>query len=207
MNQQIKPHPLDLAETYLSEVRDVAPSPKVNKQLFSERPSGDGSYYAQPDRLSNDKPPNLTILHERPEHRIMVYLKAQGLSNKEIADRCGYGYQWVCQIVRQPWFRQAFLEETKSAGRDAVETFLKGETMNSIVTLVEIRDDTEAKEATRVAAANAILDRALGRPTQHIKTEHMPSNTDAQQEMEKLEQELSELKKRQVAEGLQGSLN
>lgn len=198
-------HPLDLAETYLHEVRDV--KPKVNKQLFSERPSGDGTYYVQADRLSNDKPPNLTILHERPEHRIMVYLKGQGLSNKEIADRCGYGYQWVCQIVRQPWFRKAFLAEVKAAGAPAVETFLKGEVLNSIVTLVEIRDDTKAKEATRVAAANAILDRALGRPMQHIKTEQMPTNTDAQQEMEKLEKELSDLKARQVAEGLTGSLN
>ena len=205
---QIKQHPLELAETYLGEFKSETELPtRVNKQLFSERPSGDGTYYDQKDRLSNDKPPNLTILHERPEHRIMVYLKGQGLSNKEIADRCGYGYQWVCQIVRQPWFRQAFLAEVKEAGRDVVETFLKGEVLNSVVTLVEIRDDIEAKEATRVAAANAILDRALGRPTQHIKTEQMPTNTDAQVEMEKLERELTDLKARQISEGLKGSLN
>lgn len=197
-------HPLELAEQYLT---SEPLGPKVNKQLFANRPSGDGTYYSQPDRLCNDKPPNLTILHERPEHRLIVYLKAQGMSNKEIAAKTGYGYQWVCQIIRQPAFRKAFLEETKIAGRDAVKSFLAGEVLNSVVTLVEIRDDVEAKEATRVAAANAILDRALGRPMQHIQTETVATNTDAQVEMEKLEQELKELRLRQTSEGLKGSLN
>lgn len=39
----------------------------------------------------------------------------------------------------------------------------------NIRTLVEIRDNTEESGATRIAAANSLLDRDVGRPTQAVK--------------------------------------
>tara|TARA_R110000868_G_scaffold160977_7_gene390835 strand:+ start:977 stop:1516 length:540 start_codon:yes stop_codon:yes gene_type:complete len=164
-------------------------------------------YLGGGNALAGDTAPNLAVLKERPEHRIMLYLKAQGLSNQEIADKCGYGYQWVCQIVRQPWFRKAFVELVEEAGKDATEEFLRGEVLNSLNTLVDIRDDTKSKEASRVAAANAILDRALGKPTQHIQTERIGNSENAKEGMEQVDRELAAIREKQVAIGMSHGSN
>lgn len=178
----------------------------ANRQLFENsglaRDPIVAEYLNGGNALANDNPPNLAIKSERPEHRIILYLKAQGLSNQDIATKTGYGYQWVCQIVRQPWFRKAFVDMVEDAGKDATEEFLKGETLNSLHVLVEVRDNPNAKDAARVAAANAVLDRALGKPTQHIKTERLGTSDTAQDEMGAVERELAAVRERQVAMGL-----
>src|SRR5262245_42118388 len=70
-----------------------------NPQLYETSPLSasqiEQDYEANPNRLFNDRPPNLRILHEKPEHRVLVFLKAQGLSNTEIAQRTGYQIAWV----------------------------------------------------------------------------------------------------------------
>lgn len=194
-------HPLEVTSMVEASLRGAS-----NRQLFSNSPlSKDpvvAEYLGGGNALAGDRPPNLAIMSERPEHRLMLYLKTQGLSNQEIADKMGYGYQWVCQVVRQPWFRKAFVDMVEEAGKDASEEFLRGETLNSLHVLVEIRDDSKAKEASRVAAANAILDRALGKPTQHIKTERLGSSENAKGEMDAVERELSALRERQTAMGM-----
>lgn len=177
----------------------------ANKQLFQNSDLARDpvvSEYLGGKPLAGDMAPNLAILKERPEHRMMLYLKSQGMSNQEIGDKMGYGYQWVCQITRQPWFRKAFVELVEEAGKDSTTEFLKGETLNSLHTLVEIRDNPAAKDAARVAAANAVLDRALGKPTQHIKTERLPTADAAKSDMEATERELAAIRERQVAMGL-----
>jgi hypothetical protein len=51
--------------------------------------------------------------------------------------------------------------------REVVE-ICRAETVASVRTLIAIRDNEEAAEATRVLAANSILDRGWGKPTQPI---------------------------------------
>lgn len=196
-----QPHPLEVQGMDEASFRASG-----NRQLFANSPlSGDpivAEYLGGGKALAGDTAPNLAILKERPEHRIILYLKTQGKDNREIAAQTGYGYQWVCQIVRQPWFRKAFVEMVEEAGKDATEEFLRGETLNSLHVLVEIRDNPDAKEASRVAAANAVLDRALGKPTQHIKTERLATSDNAQDEMSGVERELAAVKERQKAMGI-----
>jgi hypothetical protein len=170
-----------------------------NKQMFdqNELRNADVSkgMYEQNKGLYNDRPPNFAIETERPEHRMLVYLKAQGLTNQECAERMSYSYGWVCQIVRQPWFRERFIAECELAGRDAVETFLQAEVMPSLQTLSSIRDDKNAKEATRVAAANSLLDRFLGKPTQRVETENASKGLDdARATVEDLERQVKSLR-------------
>jgi len=210
MSNQQQPHPLERCETVSGEPileGTTVRGPKYNKQLFGNTTTaGKEEYEVSALRLHNDKDPNLGIATERPEHRLIVYLKARGMSNQEIAQKTGYSYHWVCQIVRQPWFRERFVEETAAAGRDAVEDFLKGEVMECIETMVAIRDSSE-KDAVRLAAANCILDRALGKPMQHTKTEVLTGNLDAHKEMDQLETELRNLRAQQTAFGLGGVSN
>ena len=151
--------------------------------------------------VGDTRQPTIEILKERPEHRIIVYLKAQGKSNTEIAAITGYTKPWLTQVCQQPWFKMQLTQLLHEKGGDMVQNFLEGQVMNTLETLVEIRDNGD-KDATRLAAANAILDRAFGKPTQHIKTEAVADPTNAQTEMTSIERELAMVKEQQRAMGI-----
>ena len=68
------------------------------KELFAEK---EGGTTANP--LFNAREPNLAIMHEKPEHRLLLWMKAQGASNREIAYQSGYTEAWLSQLFRQPW--------------------------------------------------------------------------------------------------------
>lgn len=146
---------------------------------------------------SEEKPPNFAIINEKPEHRLIVYLKARGLSNKEVADKTGYTQAWVSQITRQPWFRLRVVQELKEAGMDQVSQLLKGSVVDSIFTLLEIRDDEEAPRAVRRACADSLLDRWLGKATVHVQqtSDRIPSTPEISQvdaELQQIEKQLKE---------------
>lgn len=135
-------------------------------------------YSKRDDTMHGDQPPNQPVNKERPVHVLMCYMAAAGKTTAEIADKTGYTKEYVRQIQRQPWFRKRFLQLAAEAGKDEVKAFLGVETLASLEVLVEVRDNNNEKGATRVAAANAILDRALGKPTQKVESEsHNYSHT------------------------------
>jgi hypothetical protein len=173
-------------------------------QLFDNNPlSSDAVVSAEatdPDRLfqaSEVNPPNFAVLSEKPEHRIIIYLKAQGLSNKEIAERTGYTQSWVCQICRQPWFRLRLVHELHEAGVDAVQTVLKATALDSVFTLIDIRDDPTTPKAVRSQNCERLLDRYFGKPTQRVESDdkRMPSSPEIAQlnsELAQIDQQLKE---------------
>jgi len=105
---------------------------------------------------------------EKPEHRLMLWHRLNGLSVKEIALAMGYTPNAVREVCNQPWFREAFARLSTEIGKDVVTTYLEGEVQNSLETLVKLRDGAES-EAVRLAATNSILDRIRGKPV--AKTE------------------------------------
>lgn len=183
----------------LQEVTTVDEKPP-NEQLFDFSPLKQhvvtDESLTDPDRFFNaaeGNPPNFAILEEKPLHRIIVYLKAQGLSNVEISKRTGYTQPWVSQVTRQPWFRLRLTQELREAGADAISTLLKANALDSVYTLVELRDDQDAPKAVRKAAADSLLDRYLGKPTQKVETEEKrPPSTE---ELHKLNREIEQLDK------------
>jgi predicted transcriptional regulator len=114
------------------------------------------------------RPPYYTIKHERGEHRVICFLKAQGFSNKEIADQVGFTPVAVSNILRQPRAQQIVAEEIARAGRPEVETLLQGATADAVRTLIEINANDAAKSSDRIAAANSLIDRVLGKPKQSL---------------------------------------
>jgi len=122
------------------------------------------------DDFHNARQPAYAIASERPEHRICIYLKAQGLSNIEIGKRMEKTPVWVAYVVKQPWARERIAQEIRQAGRDTLQGLLQGEAENSLWTLVEIRDDISDKtrSSDRINASNSLLDRLLGKPNQPI---------------------------------------
>lgn len=201
---------MDTSETSKPGVADVHRSPfsfemvdaPPNRQLFENSElSNDPVVEAErrdPDRLfsSNDQirihdRPNLAIIHEKPEHRMIVYLKAQGLSNKEIAERTNYTQPWVSQLTRQPWFRLRLVSELKEAGVDQIQTVLKSAALDSIFKLIELRDDPHAPKAVQKASSDSLLDRFLGKAAQTIQ--HEEKKLPKTSEISALDHEIAEL--------------
>ena len=172
-------------------------STAFNPQLYENSPlSGsqiEQDYEGNPNRLYNDKAPNLRILHEKPEHRVLIFLKAQGLSNTEIAKRTGYQVAWVGQVLRQPWVRQRLVEEMQSAGVDAVQTVIKSAALDSVWRLVDERDNEKARPSERISAANALLDRFLGKPVAKVESTSDVTHHDATT-LDDIDRRLAELK-------------
>ena len=161
-------------------------SPPFNKQLYGNSGLREVFEKAQTkengqplEQLFNAKEPNLAILHEKPEHRLLLYMKAQGASNKEIAEQSGYTQPWLSQLFRQPWAQQRLVEIMNDCGKDRVTTLLQSAAEDSVYTLIELRDDAEAPAAVRRSAADSLLDRYLGKPKQQVDvTQHSAATPD-----------------------------
>ena len=107
--------------------------------------------------------------HEKPEHRLMLWLRLNGHNNKEIASIAGYSPQVVSQVAKQPWFQEAFCRLSSEMGKDSVETYLEGEIVPTLQRLVQLRDGAES-DAVRKAACDSILDRIRGKPTVRVES-------------------------------------
>jgi len=182
----------------------VAVPPPVNRQLYENSGlagSAIENAAAGPDALFGARLPNFAIVHEKPEHRLIVYLKAKGKSNRAIAKQLGYTDAWVSQIVRQPWFQVRLMQELKQEGQDAA-AFGKNQIELSLLTICTLRDSATS-EAVRFQSANSILDRYLGKPVQRMRDESKPLSAQ-EKEMLSIEDELKELEeeeKRLLGEG------
>jgi hypothetical protein len=146
-----------------------------NRQLYENSRLAGSSVEADAvensDGFYNAKDPNLAILHEKPQHRMVIYMKAQGKSNREIAKAMSMTESWVSQILRQPWAREQLLKELQLAGRDAIQAALQGAALDSVYTVIAIRDDCKVtKPHVSLAAADSLLDRFLGKATQRVES-------------------------------------
>lgn len=177
----------------------LSSAPALNKQLYENSPLCgspiEQDYLNSPDALFNDRTPNLRVEHEKPEHRIVLFLKGQGLSNREIARKTGYTEPWISQVLRQPWARARLVRELQEAGQDAVQEAIRSAALDSVFTLIDQRDNEKAKPADRINAADKLLDRFLGKPMQHVeaKTTTIQSSI----EVEALQKELASLEAEQ----------
>lgn len=128
-----------------------------------------GSASSEEPDLHNGRDPHYNIKHERLEHRVIIYLKAEGLSNKEVAEVSGFTPVAVSNILRQPWAKRRVLEIIQSKGSDAVETVLKSSALDSIYKLIELRDSPLTQPETQRKSANDLLDRLFGKPNQPVQ--------------------------------------
>lgn len=165
----------------------------VNDQLYPQSELKDSEiakeYENSPHRLYNDTKPNFAIKHERPEHRMMVYMKAQGLSNGDIARHFGYTEPWTSQVLRQPWARKMLVDVLQTSGVEAVQGALQTSALDSVFKLIDLRDDPKAPYNVQANCAINILDRILGKPTQKI--ESSSTVTHVSQDVAEVEKELA----------------
>lgn len=135
---------------------------------------------------------------EREHHRVMVLLKLEGYSNNEIAAATGYSPTTVSLIMRQPWAREMIVHQLTEHGQSAIRKYLESETPASLQTIVNIRDDENAPSSVRLAAADKILDRYLGKPvafSEVVHKEPLPTNVEElQNQLQSLQAEAQRLK-------------
>jgi len=162
-------------------------SPTFNKQLYEnselsklfseEKAVRRATGIPNPlSELFNSKDPNLVILHEKPEHRLLLWMKAQGASNKEISEQSGYTYPWLSQLFRQPWAQQRLIEMMDQCGRNRVSTMIASAAEDSVMTLIELRDDEDTPAVVRKSSAEYLINRFLGTPTQQVEIKTEPKD-------------------------------
>lgn len=172
------------------------PPKAVNRQLWENSPlraiyREEDSPVAEGDRLFNERPPNLAILHEKPEHRLLLWMKAQGASNREIARQSGYTEPWLSQLFRQPWAKDRLVQIMTDEGKDLVQGLLQSACADSIYKLMELRDGAESEQVQR-SAADSLLDRWLGKPRQTIEATTAQVNLNLE-DVEALDKQLAML--------------
>lgn len=161
----------------------------VTPGTYLNNPVQDGSAW-----LHNQQLPSVLIKHAKVEHRVMLWYKAQGKSNRECGQLLGYSDAQVSQITRQPWFMADLRELLEDSGQDLIRKMLEGAAVDSIVELVSVRDNPKTPASVKVAACTQLLDRFLGKPKQEVTIEKKENPI---KQVEKIDSELDELVERE----------
>lgn len=176
---------LDRLEAALACEGDATPSRGRPKGKVAAKPFI-ASEYNPEGALHNryELPPSFAGVYktEKYEHRVIAFLKSQGLTTKEIAEQVGYHPVSVGQILRIPWVAELIAQEIVKAGRAGVEKVLRGDLMTNIEFLREVRDNDKNRVTDRLAACKELMDRTLGKSTQVVAHTELPAEalSDAQ---------------------------
>jgi len=115
----------------------------------------------------NSPIPAHELQKEQPWHRFALYLAAKArMGATEIAKALNKHPATVRNLFKQPWFQKQYDLLVNSKAESLYEQLLEGEDTNSLLTLIELRDDPNVKGATRAAVAFDILDRMKGKSIQ-----------------------------------------
>lgn len=107
------------------------------------------------------------IQHEKPWHRYCLHLMARArMTVKEVAETLQVSADQVGRLVRQPWFQEQYNALVSARADSLYDQLIEGEDVNSLLTLVELRDNPNVKSATRAMCATDILDRLKGKSVQ-----------------------------------------
>jgi hypothetical protein len=145
--------------------------------------SFEGALFGAVDPKSAEKVD--TVLHEKPVHRLMQTMFAKGYTIEEIAQHTNYTRARVGVILRQPWAQMHIVDDVKKSVRDELKEFLEGEVLPSLQIVRDLRDNPENPAAVRLAAADQILNRFLGRPNQPITQGEVDPSKLTTQELER----------------------
>lgn len=131
---------------------------------------------------------------ELPWQRAAAYHFAAGMSSKEVAEANDVSLVTIASLLRTPWFQELVTTLMAENGGNDIMAMFKAEQINSLQTVVEIRDNEKVPAVTRLAAARDILDRGLGKPLQRVEQSNSPTSGDPVAEVERLERENNRLR-------------
>jgi hypothetical protein len=124
--------------------------------------------------LFGDTDTNIRLQREKPVHRLMFEMAAQGYNGEEIAKHTDYDPSYVRRLLKQPIAREHIVKTIAKTVQDEMKEFLEAEVLPSLRTLKAVRDGTEVRNQDRISASTALLDRFLGKPVQPMTTDAKP---------------------------------
>lgn len=127
-----------------------------------------GEHPKPEDQLFNSRNPSIALLHEKPEHRAVVLLKADGYSNVEIANITGYTPEHVSTIVNQPWARKRIIEHQKENIGSTIRDKIEKVGQRALAVLEESLDDDSTPASVKASNAQYLVNRLLGKPSSSL---------------------------------------
>lgn len=154
-------------------------------------------HQANEHRLHGTRPPNYVLTEERPWHRVAAYLFATGaVSIRDVARACDVTEPTVRNLLRQVWFQERVTTLMAENGGKDIMALFKAEQFNSLITLIELRDNNKTPAPVRANICQDILNRTLGKPIQRIETEAKLTSDDPVAEAHRLKDELARSRER-----------
>lgn len=138
--------------------KEESPIPAPQRIVVEEAPPRD---------LFNGKAPAYDLKRERVIHRAIIMMAATGETYRAIAEALGVTPVMVSYVVNQPWAKEQILKEIEKAGRSQVLAIIHDHSLAAVEKIIDVMQNAKSKE-TQLKAANALLDREFGRPTQPI---------------------------------------
>lgn len=108
------------------------------------------------------------LQEEKPRHRLMCLLSAEGFDNTEIAKQLDYTTAHVNYVLKQPWALSFISKLLAEKGGNAVQEVLQGAAMKAAEHLAKTIDNSQAPASVRAKCANDILDRVFGKAQQIV---------------------------------------
>lgn len=138
------------------------------------------------------------IKHEKPWHRYALHLAARAkMSTTDIASTLQVSADQVRVLFKQKWFQEQYNALVSQRADSFYEQLLQGEDVNSLLTLVELRDNPNVKSATRASCAFDILDRMKGKAIQ--RTLSVSSSLKQTSDIDEMKAELVKLEAEEQA--------
>ena len=133
--------------------------------------------------------PTQAIKRETQNARIVLYLKAQGMSNLEVGEVIGMSPSWVSQITRQPWFLENLTQILHTTGMEAIRNKLATYGALAADKAFEMMNDAKS-ENVRATCAFQLMKVGIGETT-NIRQETIVSDPMAlAEELKRKEAEL-----------------
>lgn len=133
-----------------------------------------------------------TVQKEKPQHRIIAYMSASGATPQRIADETGYGVQMVRILLNQDWMKAHIALLIHENFNDDISGLLKAGAVDALMTIRNLSTES-LNEKVRLSAAQDLLDRYRGKPTQFVHTSSSEVPQDPSEEIARLENELKEI--------------
>jgi hypothetical protein len=139
--------------------------------------------------------PSHVLAVEKMHHRLIITLKAKGMTNVAIAAELSVTPATVSNVLRQDWARERLAKLIHDSGKDVIRGVLEGACLDSVYKLIDLRDAKETPPAVVKASCDSLIDRYLGKPTQHVEVEQ--STTVNHSDIKSIDRELDALTKEQ----------
>jgi len=135
------------------------------------------------------KPPVNEIQKEKALHRTAAYMIASGARTKTVASELGVAEGTVSNWLRQPWFQANVNQIIQDEFSGDVTQMLKSAASTAVIVQMDLMQNS-VSDQVRLKAAQDLLDRFRGKPTNFVHHTNHQISEQPDQEIKRLEKEL-----------------